>query len=133
MKHADHLAAPMATPAQDIPPWAEPPKTIVYTDESLRDRRNEKLVYQCYVTDADWRARRYYPGNKLILKLKEEVIGEGQIILVEASPMGRLTRHDATVSGYKEVEDLVRALRASMPTERKWEATEIYKILYRWL
>jgi len=123
----------MATAAQDLPPWGEPPKTIVYTDESLRDRLNEKLVYQCYVTDADWRARKFYPGNKLIVKLKDEVIGEGQIILVEAGPMGRLTRHDATVSGYTEVEDLVRALRKEIPTSKKWEDTEIYKILYRWL
>ena len=123
----------MATAAQDLPPWGEPPKTIVYTDESLRDRLNEKLVYQCYVTDADWRARKFYPGNKLIVKLKDEVIGEGQIILVEAGPMGRLTRHDATVSGYTEVEDLVRALRKEIPTAKKWEDTEIYKILYRWL
>jgi len=123
----------MATAAQDLPPWGEPPKTIVYTDESLRDRLNEKLVYQCYVTDADWRARKFYPGNKLIVKLKDEVIGEGQIILVEAAPMGRLTRHDATVSGYTEVEDLVRALRKEIPTSKKWEDTEIYKILYRWL
>jgi len=122
----------MAAP-QDVPPWGEPPKTIVYADESLRDRLNEKLVYQAYVTDADWRARKFYPGNKLILKLMDEVIGEGQIILVEAAPMGRLTRHDATVSGYKEVEDLVRALRKEMPTAKRWEDTEIYKILYRWL
>lgn len=123
----------MATTAKDVPPWGEPPKTIVYADESLRDRLNEKLVYQAYVTAQDWAARKFYPGNKLILKLKEEVIGEGQIILVEAAPMGRLTRHDATVSGYKEVEDLVIALRKSMPTLKKWEDTEIYKILYRWL
>ena len=123
----------MATAAQDIPPWGEPPKTIVYTDDSLRDRLNEKLVYQCYVTDADWQARKFYPGNKLILKLKDEVIGEGQIILVEAAPMGRLTRHDATVSGYPDIEDLVRALRKQMPTAKKWEDTEVYKILFRWL
>ena len=123
----------MATPAQDVPPWGEPPKTIVYTDVAIREKLAEKLVYQCYVTDADWQARKFYPGNKLIIKLKEEVIGEGQIILVEAAPMGRLTRHDATVSGYKEVEDLVRALRTQIPTAKKWEDTEIYKILYRWL
>ena len=123
----------MVAPAQDVPPWAEPPKTIVYADESLRDRLNEKLVYQAYVTAQDWVSRRFYPGNKLIVKLRDEVVGEGQIILVEATPMGRLTRHDATVSGYAEVEDLVRALRKTMPTAKKWEDTEIYKILYRWL
>lgn len=123
----------MAKPGPDLPPWGEPPKTIVYTDESLRDRLNEKLVYQAYVTEEDWTRRKFYPGNKLILKLREEVIGEGQIVLVEASPMGRLTRHDATVSGYQEVEDLVKALRKQIPTAKKWEDTEIYKILYRWL
>src|SRR3990170_8783101 len=114
----------MARPA-DVPPWAEPPKTIVYQDESLREKLNEKLVYQAYVTERDWRARKFYPGNKLILKLKDEVIGEGQIVLVEAGPMGRLTRHDATVSGYKEVEDLVKALRKTLPTLKKWESTEV--------
>ncbi len=123
----------MATPAKDVPPWGEAPKTILYTDESLREKLNEKLVYQAYVTDADWQARKFYPGNKLIVKLRDEVIGEGQIILVEALPMGRLTRHDATVSGYEDVEDLVRALRKEMPTAKKWEDTEVYKILYRWL
>lgn len=123
----------MASAASDIPPWGEPPKTIVYTDESLRDKLNEKLVYQAYVTDSDWQARKFYPGNKLILKLKDEVIGEGQIVLVEAIPMGRLTRHDATISGYPDVEDLVHALRKTLPTEKKWEDTEVYKILYRWL
>jgi hypothetical protein len=123
----------MAQPAQDLPPWAEPPKTITYVDESLRERLNEKLVYQAYVTGADWARRKFYPGNKLIVKLKDEVVGEGQIVLVEAAPMGSLTRHDATVSGYKEVEDLIIALRKQLPTEKKWERTEIYKILYRWL
>ena len=123
----------MPTAAQDIPPWGEPPKTIVYADESIRDKLNEKLVYMCYVTDADWQARKFYPGNKLILKLKDEVIGEGQIILVEATTMARLTRHDATISGYRDVEDLVRVLQKQMPMEKKWESTEVYKILYRWL
>src|SRR3972149_2363790 len=97
-------------PPVDIPPWAEPPKTIVYQDESLREKLNEKLVYQAYVTDRDWRARKFYPGNKLILKLKDEVIGEGQIVLVEAGPMGRLTRPDATGSGDKGGGDRGRAL-----------------------
>jgi hypothetical protein len=123
----------MATPATDVPPWAEPPKTITYRDPSLREKLNERLVYQAYVTEREWESRRFYPGNKLILKLGDEVIGEGQVILIEATPMGRLTRHDATVSGYKEVEDLVMALRKHLPTERKWEDTEVYKILYRWL
>jgi len=123
----------MATTVPDVPPWGEPPKTITYSDDSLRSKLEEKLVYQAYVTGPDWAARKFYPGNKIIVKLKEEVIGEGQIILVEAAPMGRLTRHDATVSGYTEVEDLVNALRKSMPTEKKWEDTEVYKILYRWL
>lgn len=123
----------MATAAQDVPPWGEPPKAIVYQDESLRERLNEKLVYQAYVSEQDWQARKFYPGNKLILKLRDEVIGEGQIVLVEATPMGRLTRHDATVSGYKEVEELVVALRKQLPMDRKWEDTEVYKILYRWL
>jgi hypothetical protein len=47
--------------------------------------------------------------------------------------MARLTRHDATVSGYKDVEDVIAVLRKQMPTEKKWENTEVYKILYRWL
>lgn len=123
----------MASSAKDLPPWGEPPKTIVYADDSVRDRLNEKLVYMAYVTPEEWESRKFYPGNKLILKLADEVIGEGQIILVEATTMGRLTRHDATLSGYKDVEDLIPVLRKSMPTERKWENTEVYKILYRWL
>jgi hypothetical protein len=123
----------MAKPGDDVPPWAEPPKTIVYHDEGLRDKLNEKLVYQAYVTGEDWAKRKFYPGNKLILKLNDEVIGEGQIVLVEAGPMGRLTRHDATVSGYEDAEDLVVALQKELPMEKKWENTEVYKILYRWL
>lgn len=119
--------------AEEVPPWGEAPKTITYHDESLRADLEEKLVYQAYVTEGDWQAHRYFPGNKLIVKLKDEVIGEGMVILVEATPMGRLTRHDATVSGYKEVEDLVKELRRTLPMERKWEATEVYKILYRWM
>src|SRR3989442_15365339 len=116
----------MPTGAQDVPPWGEPPKTIVYTDESLRAKLNEKLVYQAYVTDADWQARKFYPGNKLILKVKDEGIGEGQIILVEATTMARLTRHEATISGYKEVEDLVHELQKQMPMDKKWGSTEVY-------
>lgn len=133
MMHRRPLARPMAQRAQDLPPWGEPPKTIVYADDSLRDRLNEKLVYMAFVTPGDWEKRKFYPGNKLILKLKDEVIGEGQIVLVEAATMGRLTRHDATVSGYPDVEDLVVALQKQLPMEKKWEDTEVYKILYRWL
>src|SRR2546422_10561306 len=107
----------MPTGAQDVPPWGEPPKTIVYTDESLRAKLNEKLVYQAYVTDADWQARKFYPGNKLILKLKGEAIGEGQNILVEAAPMGRPTGQDGGVSGHKGVEAHGTAARRALPTE----------------
>lgn len=123
----------MATAARDVPPWGEPPKSIVYADASLRDGLTQKLVYQAYVTANEWASKRFYPGNKLIIKLRDEVIGEGQVILVEAVPMGRLTRHDATVSGYRDIEDLVGALRKGMPAAGKWEDTEVYKILYRWL
>ena len=88
----------------------------------------------CYVTDADWQRRKFYPGNKLILKLKEEVIGEGQIILVEKVTLATVTPYDAIVGGYENVDALRKDSWKTIVGEvKKPEEVEFFRILFRWL
>lgn len=116
-----------------IPPNVYPPKTVVYTDPRLEERLREKYVYMCFLPAAEAEEIGFVPGNRLLLKFRDEVIGEGQIILVERSPFAELTPYDAVVGGYDGVEALKGSLKETLALGRRAHKAEIVKILYRWL
>ena len=117
-----------------VPPNAGPPKTLVFRYAGLEQRLREQFVYQAYVSAAEVAKQRFMPGNRLVLKFNDEVIGEGQVILCEKTTLKRLSPYDAMVGGYENVDELRKdAWKTVVGDARKPEEVEFYRILYRWL
>jgi hypothetical protein len=117
-----------------IPANVGPPKTIVFRFPGLEQKLRDQFVYQAYAGVAEVTKQRFIPGNRLVLRFNEEVIGEGQIILVEKVTLASLTTYDAIVGGYANVDDLRKdTWKTIVGDVKKPEAVEFYRILFRWL
>src|SRR5256885_16802967 len=82
-----------------IPPNAGPPKTIVIVYPGAEEKIRKQYVYQTYLTPQEHDRIALVPGNRLVAKFKDEVVGEGQAILVEKTVLERLSPYDATSAG----------------------------------
>ena len=80
-----------------VPANVGPPKTIVFRYPGLEQKLHDQFVYQAYASVAEVTKQRFIPGNRLVLKFNEEVIGEGQIILVEKVTSPQLGFYPAVV------------------------------------
>src|SRR2546428_5556974 len=95
-----------------VPANVGPPKTIVFRYPNLEQKLRDQFVYQAYASVAEVTKQKFIPGNRLVLKFNEEVIGEGQIILAEKVTLATLTAYDAIVGGGGGVDN---------PREGPWE------------
>ena len=75
-----------------IPPNVAPPKTVVVSYPGAEDKVRKQYVYQTYVSEGELSRNRIVPGNRLIVKFRDEIVGEGQAILVEPTTL-RFQRH----------------------------------------
>lgn len=117
-----------------IPPNVGPPKTITFRYPGLEKKLREQYVYQAYVSASEVARQRFIPGNRLVLKFNEEVIGEGQIILCDPATLADVTVYDAHVGGYESVDALRKDVWQHVIGDvKKPEQVEFYKILFRWL
>lgn len=117
-----------------IPPNVEPPKTLSFTNPRLEKKIRDQLVYQIYVNKKEMEQKKFIPGNKVVLKFGDEIMGEGQIILVERVNLSKLTPYDALVCGFSNVSELGEEVRSKLlSSERDEKRAEFFKILYRWL
>lgn len=117
-----------------IPPNVAPPKTIVIRYPGAEAKLRKQFVYQTFRSAAEMVKERLVPGNRLLVKFGEEIVGEGQAILVETTDLERVTPYDAIVAGYEDVDHLKADLRKTILVGVKKPAeTEFWKILFRWL
>ncbi len=117
-----------------IPPNAAPPKTIVIGYRGAEKKLREQYVYQTYLSTRQREEMGLVPGNRLVIRFGEEVVGEGQAILVEKTTLAKLNRYDAISAGYESAEAQKRHLLATiLQGVRKPDQAEFYKVLYRWL
>ncbi len=117
-----------------VPANVGPPKALVFRYPGLEQKLREQFVYQAYVSAAEVATKRFVPGNRLVLKFNDEVIGEGQVILCEKTTLRRLSPYDAMVGGYESVDTLRKdAWKTIVGDVKKPEDVEFYRILYRWL
>ncbi len=117
-----------------IPPNAAPPKTLVIRYPGAEAKLREQYVYQTYLSVQERDDLGLVPGNRLVIRFGEEVVGEGQAILVEKTTLEKLGRYDAISAGYESAEAQKKhLLETVLKGARKPEQTEIYKVLYRWL
>src|SRR5437773_11284728 len=78
-----------------IPPNAAPPKTIVIAYPGAEEKTRKQYVYQTYLSAQEHDRIALVPGNRLVVKFKDEVAGEGQAILVKKTTLERLSPYDA--------------------------------------
>lgn len=117
-----------------IPPNVAPPKTIVVSYPGAEDKIRKQYVYETFLATAEVQRTKLVPGNRLIVKFKDEIVGEGQAILVEATDLGRLTPYDAMIGGYENVETLRKHVTESVLRGAKKPADAPFvKVLFRWL
>ncbi len=117
-----------------IPPNAGPPKTIVIVYAGAEDKVRKQYVYQTYLSPAEHDRIGLVPGNRLVVRFKDEVVGEGQAILVEKTTLERLSRYDAMSAGYEdEKAQHEHVVQTILEGVKKPEKAEFWKILFRWL
>jgi hypothetical protein len=117
-----------------IPPNAAPPKTIVIAYSGAEEKIRKQYVYQTYLTPEERDRMNLIPGNRLVVKFKDEVVGEGQAILVEKTVLERLSPYDAMSAGYETLEAQRKHLLATvLEGVRKPDKAEFWKVLFRWL
>ena len=117
-----------------IPPNAAPPKTIVIAYSGAEEKIRKQYVYQTYLSSQEHDRIALVPGNRLVVKFKDEVVGEGQAILVERTTLDRLSHYDAMSAGYETAEVQRKHVEQTvLAGVRKPEKVEFWKVLFRWL
>lgn len=117
-----------------IPPNVSPPKTIVISYPGAEEKIRKQYVYQTYLSTEEHDRMSLIPGNRLVVKFKDEVVGEGQAILVERTLLDKLSPYDAMSAGYESVEAQRKHVLATVLAGlRKPEKVEFWKVLFRWL
>lgn len=117
-----------------IPPNALPPKTIVITYPGAEEKVRKQYLYQVYLSGEEHDRISLIPGNRLVVKFKDEVVGEGQAMLVEKTTIEKLSKYDAMSAGYETSEAQKTHLLATvLKGAKKPEKTEFWKVLFRWM
>lgn len=117
-----------------LPPNAAAPKTIVIRYPGAEKKLREQYVYQTYLSTKQRDEMTLVPGNRLVIRFGDEVVGEGQAILVEKTTLEKLTRYDAISAGYESAEAQRKHLLGTvLQGVRKPAQADFYKVLYRWL
>jgi hypothetical protein len=117
-----------------IPANAAPPKTIVIAYPGAEERLRQQYVYQTHLSQTEMDEKRIVSGNRLVVKFKDEVVGEGQAILVEKTTLEKVSKYDAMMSGFEDDQVLKKHLLTTvLAGVRKPDQVPFWKILYRWL
>jgi len=117
-----------------IPANAAPPKTIVVEYPGAEKRLREQYVYQVYLSTSEMETKKIITGNRLLVKFRDEIVGEAQAILVEKTSLEKVSLYDAMSAGYETLDAMKTHLAGSvLRGARKPEHAEFWKILYRWL
>jgi hypothetical protein len=117
-----------------IPPNVAPPKTLIIRYPGAEEKIRKQYVYQTYLSAQEHDRIGLIPGNRLVVKFGDEVVGEGQAILVEKTTLERLSLYDAMSAGYETKEAQQKhVLETVLAGARKPEKIEFWKVLFRWL
>ncbi|MGQ0798032.1 MAG: hypothetical protein ACT4OI_09275, partial [Methanobacteriota archaeon] len=69
-----------------------------------------------------------------LIRFRDEVVGEGQEILVEPTTLDALSVYDAMQGGFENLETLRKHVASTiLAGTRKPKDAAFWKILYRWL
>ncbi len=117
-----------------IPANAAAPKTIVVEYPGAEKRLREQYVYQVYLSTTEMETKNIISGNRLLVKFRDEIVGEAQAILVERTSLEKVSQYDAMSAGYETLDAMKTHLAGTvLRGARKPEQAEFWKILYRWL
>ncbi|HKZ89323.1 MAG TPA: hypothetical protein VJ300_03595 [Thermoplasmata archaeon] len=117
-----------------IPPNVGAPKTVTVTYPGAEEKVRKQFVYLVHLPEAEMAQKKIVSGNRLMIRFKDEVVGEGQAILVEATALDKLSPYDAMQGGYESVEAMRKHIAATvLAGARKPKDATFWKVLYRWL
>lgn len=117
-----------------IPPNVAPPKTVTVTYPGAEEKLRSQFVYLVHLTAAEMAEKKIVSGNRLMIRFKDEVVGEGQAILVEPTNLDALSVYDAMQGGYENLEALKKHVASTILAGlKKPKEASFWKILYRWL
>ncbi|MFQ5837811.1 MAG: hypothetical protein ACE5HJ_03405 [Thermoplasmata archaeon] len=112
---------------------AKPAREYVYHGPINEEKLREKLTYYAYRDKTQMEKDAWFPGNIFNIKLDDEVLGEAQVILVEAQKVEDLTVYDALLTGFQTLEELKDAIVQWFRFKGSVDKQGFFKILYRWL
>ncbi len=97
------------------------------------ERLREKLLYYAYRSKEEMEREAWFPGNIFNINYGRDIIGEAQVILVEAQKVEDLTVYDALLTGFQTLEELRAAVIQWFDFKGNVEKQGFFKVLYRWL
>ncbi len=108
-------------------------REYAYQSPINEERLKEKLIYYAYRDKEEMEKNAWFPGNIFNIKLGDDVLGEAQVILVEAQKVEDLTIYDALLTGFKTLEELREAVVKWFDFKGNVDKQGFFKVLYRWL
>ena len=134
MRERKTFKAPTTIVGRMLPPNVGPPKNLVFVHPGQEQKLREQFVYQGYVSEEERAKQKMINGNRLVIKFRDEVVGEGQINLIEKTNLESLSAYDAILSGFENVDALRNHLvETVLKGERKPAHAEFFRVLFRWL
>ncbi len=111
----------------------KPKREYTFRAPINEERLRAKLLYYAYRSKEEMEKEAWFPGNIFYIVYGDEVVGEAQVILVEAQKVEDLTVYDALLTGFQTLENLKDAVVQWFDFRGNVEKHGFFKVLYRWL
>ncbi|MFQ5946887.1 MAG: hypothetical protein ACE5NC_11700 [Anaerolineae bacterium] len=111
----------------------KPSREFHYRAPINEERLREKLLYYAYRSKEEMEGDTWFPGNIFHIHYGNDVVGEAQVILVEAHKVEDLTVYDALLTGFQTLEELQDAVVQWFDFKGNIEKQGFFKVLFRWL
>ena len=108
---------------------------ILFTLEELQDKLQRRTVTQTIRSKTQLSKNKWRVGAEVPVKWRDQLVGQVQIVLIEAWNIRKLTDDDARLTGFDSRDDLIKALKrffGRLGEKRFWE-NEVYRVKFKWL
>jgi hypothetical protein len=112
---------------------SKPEREYVFHRPINEEKLRKKLIYYAFRNKEQMEKDAWFPGNIFNIKFDDELLGEAQVILVDAQKVEDLTVYDAILTGFETLDKLKDAIIQWFDFKGNVEKQGFFKILYRWL
>lgn len=110
----------------------KPKREYVYQAPINEEKLRQQLIYHAYRSREEWKNQPWVPGNLFDVWLRDENLGEAQVILEEARWIKDLTAQDALLTGFQNEKELRQAVTTWLGLGDTQKEV-VFRVLYRWL